>query len=104
MTDKTKSNIFMTISLLLLVILFLSWTYFHFTMTVRDSAFETLQLHRNEIRQLNNQMTTMSMQMSELQSSYKSLNEKVESYNILRVRDHEYAMTQITRQTPRNIR
>ena len=94
----------MSISLLLLVFLFLSWTYFHFTMTVRDSAFETLQLQRNEIRQLSNQLTTMTIQMDDLQSKYKTLNDRVESYNILRVRDHEYAMSQITRQTPRNIR
>jgi Tfp pilus assembly protein PilO len=99
-----NSGIWKFVSAVLFMSLILSWGYFQFVSMIKDSAFETLAHHRTEIRNLNTQITQMNIQIQDLQSRNKALGERVESYNLQRVRDHEFAMSQINRPPVRAVR
>jgi Tfp pilus assembly protein PilO len=100
---QDKSIFWKLLSAMLFTFLVLSWGYFQFTKMLNDSAFETLSFHRNEIRNINTQLVNMNIQLQDLQSKNKTLSEKVESYNLQRVRDHEMLSSQVVRPV-RNVR
>ena len=101
---QDKSMFWKLLSAALFTSLVLSWGYFQFTTMLNDSAFETLSHQRNEIRNINTQLVNMNIQLQDLQSKNKVLSEKVESYNLQRVRDHELLLGQVNRPTVRTIR
>jgi uncharacterized coiled-coil protein SlyX len=92
------------VSAFLFMALVLSWGYFQFSSMLNNSAFETLSHQRTQIRDLNTQITQINLQLQDLQTRNRALSERVESYNLQRVRDHELVMSQINRSAARTIR
>lgn len=91
------------VSAFLFMALVLSWGYFQFNNMLNNSAFETLSHQRTQIRDLNTQITQINLQLQDLQTRNRALSERVESYNLQRVRDHELVMNQLNRNSVRRI-
>ena len=106
----TKNNIFDNPSTwkistaVLLTLLLMSWVYFQFVSIMNDGAFETLNYQRTELRNLNNQIINMSIQLEDLRAKNQILEGRIESFNNMRIRDHEFAMSQINRPPVKTIR
>jgi type VI protein secretion system component VasK len=92
-----NSGIWKFLSAFLFTALVLSWGYFQFNTMLNNSAFETLSHHRTQLRDINTQITQLNLQLQDLQNRNRALSERVEAYNMQRVRDHELAMSQINR-------
>jgi uncharacterized coiled-coil protein SlyX len=96
-----KSGVWRALAALLFALLILSWGYFQIVSIMNDSAFETLSHHRNEIRSLNNQLAQINLKLDDAQSKIRVLEGRIDSFNQMRVRDHELVMGQINRPTTR---
>jgi type VI protein secretion system component VasK len=96
-----NTNTWKLISAFLFMALVLSWGYFQFSSMLNNSAFETLSHQRTQIRDLSTQITQINLQLQDLQTRNRALSERVESYNLQRVRDHELVMSQLNKPSVR---
>jgi FtsZ-binding cell division protein ZapB len=81
----------------LMVILIISWVWMMIAGIINDSAMDSVRNQQMTVRELTNKMVTLEMQVMDLQSRNKALNERIEAFNTLRQRDVEYLQSQINR-------
>ena len=84
-------------TIFLMVLLIISWVWMLITSIITDSSMETVRSQQVTVRELTNKMVTLEMQVQDLQSRNKALNERIEAFNTLRQRDVEYLQSQINR-------
>jgi Tfp pilus assembly protein PilO len=99
-----NANFWRAITAVLFALLVMSWGYFQFVSMMNDSAFETLSHHRTEIRNLNNQLTQLNIKLEDLQNKNRMLENRIDTFNNMRIRDHELAMSQINAATLKRVR
>lgn len=88
----------------LLFVLLVSWVWMIISFIVNDSALDSVRSQQTTLRELNSKMVLLEVQMQDLQSRNKALNEKLDAFNTLRQRDVEYLQSQLTRGPIKNIR
>jgi uncharacterized protein YlxW (UPF0749 family) len=96
-TTFKLSDVWKFSTIFLLVVLSATWLWLIITSIVHDSAMENIQAQYAVTRKLTDDVVTMQMQMQDLQSRNKALNEKIDALNTLRQRDVEYLQSQINR-------
>jgi uncharacterized protein YlxW (UPF0749 family) len=106
MTKNTvdNPNFWRAVSAVLFVLLVVSWGYFQFASMMNNSAFETLAHHRTEIRNLNNQLTQLNIKLDDLQNRNRMLESRIDTFNNMRIRDHEQVMSQLNRSPVKTVR
>jgi predicted PurR-regulated permease PerM len=93
---------FSTVFLMLLLII--SWVWMIINSIITDSSMESVRSQQVTVREITNKVITLEMQVMDLQSRNKALNERVESFNTLRQRDVEYLQSLINRGPIKTIR
>jgi chaperonin cofactor prefoldin len=58
---------------------------------------ESIRSQDVQLRELTNQVITLNIQVQDLQSRNKALNERIDALNTIRLRDYEYLQSQINR-------
>jgi peptidoglycan hydrolase CwlO-like protein len=96
-TTFKLSDVWKFSTIFLLVVLSATWLWLIITSIVHDSAMENIQAQYAVTRKLTDDVVTMQMQIQDLQSRNKALNEKIDALNTLRQRDVEYLQSQINR-------
>jgi peptidoglycan hydrolase CwlO-like protein len=96
-TTFKLSDVWKLSTIFLLVVLSATWLWLIITSIVHDSAMENIQAQYAVTRKLTDDVVTMQMQIQDLQSRNKALNEKIDALNTLRQRDVEYLQSQINR-------
>lgn len=96
-TTFKLSDVWKFSTFFLLVVLSATWLWLIITSIVHDSAMENIQAQYAVTRKLTDDVVTMQMQIQDLQSRNKALNEKIDALNTLRQRDVEYLQSQINR-------
>ena len=91
-------------TILLMVILIISWVWMMIAGIINDSAMESVRGQNMQVRELTNQVITLNMQVQDLQSRNKALNERIDTFNTIRLRDYEYLQSQINRGPIKTIR
>ena len=94
-TLKVDAWKFSTIFLMVLVIM--SWVWILITSIITDSSTESIRSQDVQLRELTNQVITLNIQVQDLQSRNKALNERIDALNTIRLRDYEYLQSQINR-------
>jgi len=94
-TLKVDAWKFSTIFLMVLVIM--SWVWILITSIITDSSMESIRSQNVQLRELTNQVITLNIQVQDLQSRNKALNERIDALNTIRLRDYEYLQSQINR-------
>jgi uncharacterized protein YlxW (UPF0749 family) len=92
-----KMDVWKFSTVFLMVILIISWVWMMIAGIINDSAMESVRGQHMQMRELTNQVITLNMQVQDLQSRNKSLNERIDAFNTLRQRDYEYLQSQINR-------
>lgn len=92
-----KMDVWKFSTIFLMVILIISWVWMMIAGIINDSAMESVRGQQMQVRELTNKIITLEMQVQDLQSRNKALNERVEAFNTLRQRDVEYLQSQINR-------
>ncbi len=82
---------------ILAALLIASWVWMLIVSTINNSTIETVRAQQLVVREITNKVITLEMQVLDLQSRNKSLNDRIEAFNNLRQRDHEYLQSQINR-------
>jgi cell division protein FtsB len=102
--SNIKLDVWKFSTVFLMVLLIVSWVWMLITWIVNDSAVESLKSQHSVIRQLTDKVVTLDMQIQDLQSRNKALNDRIEAFNTLRQRDYEYLQSQINRTPIKTIR
>ncbi len=92
-----KVDVWKFSTVFLMVVLIISWVWMLINSIITDSSMESVRSQQVTVRELTNKMVTLEMQVMDLQSRSKALNERIESFNTLRQRDVEYLQSQINR-------
>ena len=92
-----KVDIWKFTTIFLMVLLIISWVWMLITSIITDSSMESVRSQQVTVREITNKVVTLEMQIMDLQSRNKALNERIESFNTLRQRDVEYLQSQINR-------
>jgi len=104
MLNTLKVDAWKFSTILLMVILIISWVWMMIAGIINDSAMESVRGQNLQVRELTNQVITLNMQVQDLQSRNKALNERIDAFNTLRQRDYEYLQSQINRGPVKAIR
>jgi sensor domain CHASE-containing protein len=91
-------------TILLMVVLIISWVWMMITGIITDSSMESVRGQNMQVRELTNQVITLNMQVQDLQSRNKALAERIDAFNTLRQRDYEYLQSLINRGPVKAIR
>jgi uncharacterized protein YlxW (UPF0749 family) len=92
-----KVDVWRFSTVFLMVLLIISWVWMLITSIITDSSMESVRSQQVAMRELTNKVVTLEMQVMDLQSRNKALNERIESLNLIRQRDVEYLQGQINR-------
>lgn len=92
-----KVDVWKFSTIFLMVILIISWVWMMIAGIINDSAMDSVRNQQMTVRELTNKVITLEMQVQDLQSRNKALNERIEAFNTLRQRDVEYLQSQINR-------
>ncbi len=92
-----KVDVWKFSTIFLMVILIISWVWMMIAGIINDSAMDSVRNQQMTVRELTNKVITLEMQVQDLQSRNKALNERLEAFNTLRQRDVEYLQSQINR-------
>ena len=84
-------------TIFLMVILIISWVWMMIAGIINDSAMDSVRNQQMTVRELTNKVIMLEMQVQDLQSRNKALNERIETFNTIRQRDVEYLQSQINR-------
>jgi uncharacterized protein YlxW (UPF0749 family) len=104
MLNTLKVDVWKFSTILLMVILIISWVWMMIAGIINDSAMESVRGQNMQVRELTNQVITLNMQVQDLQSRNKALTERIDAFNTLRQRDYEYLQSQINRAPVKAIR
>ena len=94
-----KMDVWKFSTVFLMVVVIISWVWMMIAGIINDSAMESVRGQQMQVRELTNKIITLEMQVQDLQSRNKALNDRIESFNTLRQRDVEYLQSQINRAT-----
>lgn len=92
-----KVDVWKFSTIFLMVILIISWVWMMIAGIINDSAMDSVRNQQMTVRELTNKVITLEMQVQDLQSRNKALNERIETFNTIRQRDVEYLQSQINR-------
>lgn len=92
-----KMDVWRFSTVFLMVLLIMSWVWMLITGIINDSSMEIVRGQQVTVRELTNKVITLEMQVMDLQSRNKALNERIETFNTLRQRDAEFLQGQINR-------
>jgi uncharacterized protein YlxW (UPF0749 family) len=95
--NTLKVDVWKFSTIFLMVLLIISWVWMLIAGIVNDSAMDSVRGQQLQVRELTNQMVTLNMQVQDLQSRNKALNERIDTFNTIRLRDYEYLQSQINR-------
>jgi sensor histidine kinase YesM len=99
-----KVDVWKFSTVFLMVVLIISWVWMIINSIITDSSMESVRSQQVTVREITNKVITLEMQVMDLQSRNKALNERIESFNTLRQRDVEYLQSQINRGPIKTIR
>ena len=92
-----KMDVWKFSTIFLMVILIISWVWMMIAGIINDSAMDSVRNQQMTVRELTNKVIMLEMQVQDLQSRNKALNERIETFNTIRQRDVEYLQSQINR-------
>jgi uncharacterized protein YlxW (UPF0749 family) len=95
--NTLKVDVWKFSTIFLMLLLIISWVWMLIAGIINDSAMESVRGQQMQVRELTNQMVTLNMQVQDLQSRNKALNERIDAFNTMRLRDYEYLQSQINR-------
>ena len=95
--NTLKVDVWKFSTIFLMVLLIISWVWMMIAGIITDSSMESIRSQQSEMRELTNQVITLNMQVQDLQSRNKALNERIDTFNTIRLRDYEYLQSQINR-------
>ena len=99
-----KVDVWKVTTILLMVVLIMSWVWMLITGIITDSSMDSIRSQQLQVRELTNQVITLNMQVQDLQSRNKALNERIDTFNTVRLRDYEFLQSQINRGPIKTIR
>jgi uncharacterized protein YlxW (UPF0749 family) len=99
-----KMDVWKFSTVFLMVVLIISWVWMMIAGIINDSAMDSVRGQQLQVRELTNQMVTLNMQVQDLQSRNKALNERIDAFNTIRLRDYDYLQSQINRGPVKTIR
>ena len=102
--NTLKVDVWKFSTIFLMVLLIISWVWMMIAGIISDSSMESIRSQQSEMRELTNQVITLNMQVQDLQSRNKALNERIDAFNTIRLRDYEYLQSQINRGPIKTIR
>ena len=102
--NTLKVDVWKFSTIFLMVLLIISWVWMMIAGIITDSSMESIRSQQAEMRELTNQVITLNMQVQDLQSRNKALNERIDAFNTIRLRDYEYLQSQINRGPIKTIR
>jgi uncharacterized protein YlxW (UPF0749 family) len=92
-----KMDVWRFSTVFLMVLLIMSWVWMLITGIINDSSMESIRSQQVQVRELTDQVITLNMQVQDLQSRNKALNERIDAFNTIRLRDYDYLQSQINR-------
>jgi uncharacterized protein YlxW (UPF0749 family) len=102
--NTLKVDVWKFSTIFLMVLLIMSWVWMLITGIITDSSMESIRSQQVQVRELTDKVITLNMQVQDLQSRNKSLNERIDAFNTIRLRDYEYLQSQINRGPVKAIR
>jgi uncharacterized protein YlxW (UPF0749 family) len=102
--NTLKVDVWRFSTIFLMLLLIISWVWMLIAGIINDSAMDSVRGQQLQVRELTNQMVTLNMQVQDLQSRNKALNERIDTFNTIRLRDYEYLQSQINRGPIKTIR
>ena len=95
--NTLKVDVWKFSTIFLMVLLIMSWVWMLITGIITDSSMESVRSQQVQVRELTDKVITLNMQVQDLQSRNKALNERIDAFNTIRLRDYEYLQSQINR-------
>jgi len=92
-----KMDVWRFSTVFLMVILIISWVWMLITGIINDSSMESIRSQQVQVRELTDQVIALNIQVQDLQSRNKALNERIDAFNTIRLRDYDYLQSQINR-------
>jgi uncharacterized protein YlxW (UPF0749 family) len=92
-----KMDVWRFSTVFLMVLLIMSWVWMLITNIINDSSMESIRSQQVQVRELTNKIITLEMQVQDLQSRNKALNDRIDAFNTIRLRDYDYLQSQINR-------
>jgi uncharacterized protein YlxW (UPF0749 family) len=102
--NTLKVNVWQFSTIFLMVLLIMSWVWMLINGIITDSSMDSVRSQQVQVREITNQVITLNMQVQDLQSRNKALNERIDAFNTIRLRDYEYLQSQINRASVKAIR
>jgi uncharacterized protein YlxW (UPF0749 family) len=99
-----KMDVWKFSTVFLMVILIMSWVWMLITGIITDSSMDSIRSQQVQVRELTDKVITLNMQVQDLQSRNKALNERIDAFNTIRLRDYDYLQSQINRGPVKSIR
>ena len=102
--NTLKVDVWRFSTIFLMLLLIISWVWMLIAGIINDSAMDSVRGQQLQVRELTNQVITLNMQVQDLQSRNKALNERIDAFNTIRLRDYDYLQSQINRGPVKTIR
>ena len=102
--NTLKVDVWKFSTIFLMLLLIISWVWMLIAGIINDSAMESVRSQQMTVRELTDKVITLNMQVQDLQSRNKALNERIDAFNTIRLRDYEYLQSQINRGPVKAIR
>jgi peptidoglycan hydrolase CwlO-like protein len=102
--NTLKVDVWKFSTIFLMVLLIISWVWMIITSIIHDASTDTIRSQGTKLRELTDQTITLNMQIQDLQSRNKALNERIDTLNAVRQRDYDYLQSQINRGPIKTIR
>jgi uncharacterized protein YlxW (UPF0749 family) len=102
--NTLKVDVWRFSTIFLMVLLIMSWVWMLITGVITDSSMDSIRSQQVQVRELTDKVITLNMQVQDLQSRNKALNERIDAFNTIRLRDYDYLQSQINRGSVKTIR
>jgi uncharacterized protein YlxW (UPF0749 family) len=102
--NTLKVDVWRFSTIFLMVLLIMSWVWMLITGIITDSSMDSIRSQQVQVRELTDKVITLNMQVQDLQSRNKALNERIDAFNTIRLRDYDYLQSQINRGPVKTIR
>jgi len=95
--NTLKVDVWKFSTIFLMVLLIISWVWMMISNIITDSSIDSIRSQQVQIRELTDRIVTLNIQVQDLQSRNKALNERIDTFNNMRLRDYEFLQSQINR-------
>ena len=102
--NTLKVDVWKFSTIFLMVLLIMSWVWMLINGIITDSSMDSIRSQQVQVRELTDKVITLNMQVQDLQSRNKALNERIDAFNTIRLRDYDYLQSQINRGPVKTIR